>query len=460
LDAFTPYLAAYSDKGKVGLHAADEEDLDPDVYERIDLLVFGPAKSLEVGEQGKRLKDAIAKGDAAGVRAAIKAGADLTVLPESASPPLQYAIGCDAKEPQKWVAAIRALLEGGADASGPAGANPPICELANESFMDLETMIEGMGVLLDAGADPAGLCSDELQLNGSTAVHILAQTRGATPLKFLHARGVDVLGIKDSEGKTPMQACEASLKRMKEFFGKDFDGSAEAKDSIAYLKSLQKGTASDEGYEEAAAEDRKAQQRKRDEAAAAFKNLGDVLKAAGKAMRKPTAKNLASLAVLTQPQEIHVRPGAKLRWANAKARDADEARLKKEGFERIGLFGIEEEEMEGVRMLAMVHPEMHVYAAVSEMGKTRWIDLVRFHKDGTRLTVTNAKTMAEVEYSSKRIRKVRLPGAGVGKLIDAVRGEKVPKAGAKMISASREEFAIQFEAAYREEMAERRGRGG
>src|SRR5688572_22557567 len=184
LDAFTPYLFAYSGGGKVGMTAVDEDQLEPGVFERIDLLVFGSARSLEVGEEGERLKEATKNGDAAAVRAAIKAGADLTVLPDSASPPLQYAIGCDAKDPQKWVSVIRAFLEGGADPSGPPGANPPLCALANQSFVDLQTMIEGLGALLDRGADPAGQCTDELQFPGSTAVHILAQARGPTALKF------------------------------------------------------------------------------------------------------------------------------------------------------------------------------------------------------------------------------------------------------------------------------------
>jgi hypothetical protein len=456
LDAFTPYLGVFSDKGKVGMYAADEEELDEELFERVDLLVFGPAKSLEVGEPGRKLRDAINKGDAAGVRAAVKAGADLTVLPGTELPPLQDAIATNAKDAGRWLGVIRALLEAGADPSGPPGANPPLCALANETFIDLQTLIEGLKALLDHGADVNGQCTDELQFRGSTAVHILAQMRGATPLKFLHSRGVDVLGVKDSDGKTPLQACEASLRRMKKFFGEDFDGGEETRESIEYLKSLQKGTAGDADYEEAAAEDRKAKERKRKEVTDAFKDLGDLLKSAGTALRNPTQKNLASVAVLTQPQEVHLVPASRAKWANAKTRDAEARRLEKEGFERIGLFRIKE--VEGARLLAMLHRESNVYGAVCELGKTLWVDLVRHYKDGSRVTVSNAKTFPAAQFSSKQIRKVRLPDAAVAKMVEAMAKERPPKGGVEPVTAG--EFVERFERAYREEMEERRGRRG
>ena len=105
----------------------------------------------------------------------------------------------------------------------------------------------------------------------------------------------------------------------------------------------------------------------------------------------------------------------------------------------------------------MIHRESNVYGAVCELGKTLWVDLVRHYKDGSRVTVSNAKTYAAAQFSSKRIRKVRLPEASVTKMIQAMQKEKPPRGGVEPVTAER--FAELFERAYREEMEERRARG-
>jgi hypothetical protein len=85
--------------------------------------------------------------------------------------------------------------------------------------------------------------------------------------------------------------------------------------------------------------------------------------------------------------------------------------------------------------------------------------LVRYHRDGTVLTVTNAPTLVAAQVDVPKFPKLRLSGAPVARLLAALHGEPPPKAGVEPIAA--EEFAarvaryVSEETVYRKRAARR-----
>jgi hypothetical protein len=449
LDAYVPMIGAGEAGGKIRLEAFDESgELSRAEFLRVDLLVFGPAEAMDQSKQGERLKKAIHQGDSDEARAAVAAGASLRVLPGLSLTPVEAALDASSRKLDKWIEVIRVLLESGADATGRDVKNPPFCVLANTPFLDEQTLIEGLRLLLNHGADPYAITGRSGLRPGSPLVHELAFFNRQAALKFFLTRGVD-LTTKDAQGRTARQWIELRMKAMTENGISDL---TDEQRTLELLRDIEAGREDGADYAELAAIDRLRHERGWREVRLAFAELGETLKAAGRVMRKPTKSNVARLAALTEPDRIKVIAGGRRVWVSPTARDKAEATLKKEGYKRIALFGVKE--MPALRILAMLHPAEHVYAAVCETGTIRWIDLVRFHKDGSRLTVTNAKTTSEAQFSSRTIRKKRVPGTAVSRLLKAMREVKPPRAGVQAITAG--EFAKRFEAAYCEEMQARR----
>jgi hypothetical protein len=102
-------------------------------------------------------------------------------------------------------------------------------------------------------------------------------------------------------------------------------------------------------------------------------------------------------------------------------------------------------------MLALLHPKANVYAAVCEMADHRWVDLVRYHSDGSSLTVTNAPTAPSARADFETMRKIRKPRSSPARLADLILADKPPK-GIKIEHLTPAGFARRFEKHYATEM--------
>jgi len=452
LGAYVPMLYARGDK-TISLEAWHEDVLEDENVERIDLAVFGPAEALTAGDASERLRDAIAAHDVKRVRQAIADGADLRFLAGRDSSPLDYAIGSIGREKRKQaVEVVRVLLEAGADPNGDAGANPPIFHVLDGISFDAAEVVELIELLLDHGADVNAVGRVGLE-KGQTPLH-QAATLDAMPIaKLLVARGADPKK-RDAQRRTPRQSVEASVKLWREHTDEE-QGEAMARKSakmIAFLADAEAGRAKTDDVRALAEADRKQEHRRRRKAKVAAAELFDMLKTFGELVGKGSKKAAAKLAVAALPDEIHVEKARGARWNSPKHREVAAARLEKLGFRGIGTFVARE--TPDLRLLAMIHPELRAYGVVSEMGKTRWVDLVRYHKDGTVLTVTNSDVPPVAQSNLADKPRLRLPNAKPAEMVEALKKKRPPRAGVEEITA--DEFAARVERFYKEETAARK----
>jgi hypothetical protein len=454
LGAYVPMLYAGGD-GTIGLQAWHEDVLEAGNVERIDLVVFGPAEALTAGDAAERLQKAIAGHDAGAVRKAIAEGADVRFLAGRSAAPLAYAIDVAARD--RWttsVEVVRVLLEAGADANGERSSNPPIFKAMGTISFDAAQSIELIGLLVKHGADVNVEGRTGLE-KGRAPLHVAAGADQMAVVKFLIANGADAKKT-DGQGRTAREAVEASMK----FWAEQIEGeqaeamAAKSRELIAFLKEAEAGTARTDDVQALAEENRKEELRRRRKAKVAFGELGELFKAIGQVMEKGSKKAAAKLAVMAQPDEIHVEKAKNVRWKNAKQRDVVAKQLERLGFRRIGVFTVKE--TPDVRMLAMIDPGRNVYAAVSEMGKVRWLDLVRYHRDGTVLTVTNSVVPPAARANLKEKPRVRMAKGRAKAMVEAMDRRRRPKAGVEEIKA--EDFAGRVERYYAEEMAARKAR--
>jgi hypothetical protein len=125
------------------------------------------------------------------------------------------------------------------------------------------------------------------------------------------------------------------------------------------------------------------------------------------------------------------------------------------GFEAAGTYGIEE--MEGVRLEALVKPEEGVYGAVYEHERAgTWIDLVSLYQDGTSLTYSTAPHGSTLDQRPGH-GKLYMPELDPSALYERMLAER-PRHALARVSTS--EFPAAFEKAYADEMDWRNSRGG
>jgi hypothetical protein len=137
-------------------------------------------------------------------------------------------------------------------------------------------------------------------------------------------------------------------------------------------------------------------------------------------------------------------------WQNQEHRERMTEQLEVEGFSHIGQFrtstGVP------IKVLGFVHEADRLYATVYEAEIGSWCDVVRYHQDGSVLTVTSLTQPAV--YDLPRFPKIRRPGQDVKQLVAIARSEPVPECGLKEVSA--EVFVEDVNRSTAEEQAELR----
>ncbi|HEX4795671.1 MAG TPA: hypothetical protein VH370_17915 [Humisphaera sp.] len=220
LDLYVPELWH---TGHGGIASVEGKPLKNGDIARVDLFVKGDASTFEPTQAAHDLATAIKSGDAAGVRAALAAGADVRYLPDDDTSPLEQAIwlgspyleggryGKVSREQQLDV--MTALLKAGANPNAP-GQNPAIhnvlhwADTANSS--DQLTTVCLLRLLLDHGADPDALGTEMLSA-GQRPLHVLVwKHQPLAVIKLLVSHGADAK-LPNHAGRTPRQHAEARL---------------------------------------------------------------------------------------------------------------------------------------------------------------------------------------------------------------------------------------------------------
>jgi hypothetical protein len=466
-DAYVPWLMGGAEKGKLSFAAMPEDTLDAANVERVVMAVYGPAKKAKPSAEGKQLLEAIKKLDVKGVEAALAVGADQNYLPGENDTALACAVNAALRDPDRGIPVIEALISGGANVNdaGPRG-NYPIWE-ALEGVQGRDKKLPIMLRLIEAGADVNAISRGGSQ-KGSRMLHFVAVCGDVEMAKFLLAHGADVK-LKDERGETPAKNARGVIKSMEKMIDdEDGEHTGPLKVVIELLEQVEKGKLKAKDFSKDPSPvikaERKRNEKLRAEIHAAFEKAGNAistlaeLEAAEKANDKKRMKHAAAKAAnLAQPATIKIKKIADSpsRWDDPNRRDTVVAALKGRGFEPIGEFQVTGQEF--LNMVALLHPEKHVYAAVCEMLNNQWVDLVQYYTNDTQLEVTNVRSAPESWVDVPGRTKIRQPKWGVTKLAEHILKAE-PPSGAKVRKLQPMHFARDFERDYLAEMRFRRKR--
>jgi hypothetical protein len=164
-------------------------------------------------------------------------------------------------------------------------------------------------------------------------------------------------------------------------------------------------------------------------------------------------RTIGRIALAGQPDTLHLDPVSADSWSDFETATDLARPLAQQGFASAGTYRIEE--MPGVIVQLLAHREQRLYAAVYEHPQAgHWIDVVARYEDGTGATFTTAKPSGLDPHPGHLL--VNAPGLAPRALLDRVLFER--PAGA-LLPAAIETAAHDFEEAYREETAWRKGRG-
>jgi hypothetical protein len=423
-------------------------------FARVDVL--RPATKDELPAGDAALREAIEKLDVEKVRAALRSRPDLKRIAGSKRTPVQLAMS-RAKENPKSAAEIVALLaSAGADvnAAGEAKDEVPFLMPFDSMVRQAPWAIPVLTALLDAGAD-VNARGRGIMLDGRTALHAVAPMGDLATIKFLHGRGADARAA-DKKGVTPRQVAQEAIAT----YEKGWPGAEESlpklRAAIAYLERAERGEPADDDWPALAKQAMAEATRARREMKLRFADFGKQMKELGKLVKVATAKGpekaAARLANREQPAEFTVRRSDRAAWDDRAVRDARIAELKAAGFEPVGTFTVKE--YKGAKLYVLIDAARGTYAAIGEAMGQRWVDLVRYHANGTTLTVTNAQVLAAAEANRRGHRKVRDPKADVAKLVRTLDATRKPAGGVARITA--EEFADRLATFLAEESTWRR----
>jgi hypothetical protein len=174
-----------------------------------------------------------------------------------------------------------------------------------------------------------------------------------------------------------------------------------------------------------------------------------------RARLRSALKGLEDLKYGVTPARIHLHRRQELEWKDPAAAAASLDAIRGLGFQEVGPFGIEE--MDFIRMHALVRPDDHAYAVVYEHDKVGvWVDFVTRYEDGTSITYANTAQGGEVDQRPGH-GTVRAPGLDPPALYRRFLAERPQRA---MKTPSADDFQTTFERAYADEMDWRNSRGG
>jgi|GEM_PF-2755536 len=444
-DAFIPYIAAGGYEDVITLSGFDDREFNPEDYLRIDLVGFGNAR-LEPSPADIQFREALESGDLDALRAAAAAGADLTQLAARPGTPLQAVLSARYTDHAQRRALIATLLDLGVDPSDPL-IESPVHTLLEPLMIDEAKTIDLLELILARGANVNALGGALLNL-GQTPLHVVARRGWLAIAKYLVSRGANVHAT-DLKGQTPRQAAATAAEAVAEYFQKESD--VKHKNLITFLIEAEQGGAPLDWKAEAEAATRRETRRKR-EMKLAFGKIKTGFESLGKLQpEEVSAEHLAEAATYVQPDEIHLHVDES-EWASESARAQTAATLEAEGFERINRYQIPE--LPNIRVEAYLHATHSLYAALYDVAGQTVLDLVRYHRDRTKLTVTNNAASAETHIEMPSNRTLRRLGASPIELIRAIHAEAIPAAGPAPVTA--DEFARRFEKDYRREIKARK----
>lgn len=164
-------------------------------------------------------------------------------------------------------------------------------------------------------------------------------------------------------------------------------------------------------------------------------------------------RTLGGIALARQPDQIHLDPVSADSWSDFETVSDLGRPFTQQGFESAGTFRVEE--MPGVIVQLLAHPAQRLYAAIYEHPQAgHWIDVVARYEDGSGATFTTSPPSGLDARPGHLV--VNAPGTAPRALLDRVLFER--PAGA-LLPATAATAARDFEDAYGEETAWRKGRG-
>lgn len=170
---------------------------------------------------------------------------------------------------------------------------------------------------------------------------------------------------------------------------------------------------------------------------------------------KKLAEQFGDLQYSAVPRRVTLVPVDSPEWKDADRAHEEIGALLGLGFEPVGSFTTEE--MDYLRLQALVNPAESLYAVVYEHDKAGiWSDLVARYLDDTSLTLSNAKDGGQMDQRPGH-GNVYDRGAPVDRLYQRMLQER-PDRPLQSVSAA--EFKAEFEKAYADEMDWRNSRGG
>jgi hypothetical protein len=453
LKAYVPLVQALAgDKGMVELFACHEDAIERENVRRIDLVVFGDAKLAIPNPANAQLASAIKEGNVDAVRAAIAAGAELTILKNSTTTPLTYAVGLiRVKEPHR-IDVVRALLEAGADPNevGPKDDPPLFTAVGKADALPVEAL-EVMKLLLDAGADIEGRGTG-LFMGGLTPLHRAVNETSLAAVQLLLSRGADLHSL-DSSGQMAVERIPKIIDSLKQQLGEELAGKQirSYQKILEYLDHVERGGDIGDPQQHIPAEQAAAESKRR-RLQAKGEQFKRTMEEFGKLFQDAKAQTCRQIeeSLLKQPDRISLERHEKADWADVNRVDADTGKLTKVGFTRVGDFSINE--MPGILIRGFVHPEQRVVAAIGQtiQGVTWW-DVVRFHIDGSALTATSAPIIDGMErYQSEKFEKLYCADEPISFLLSEMRAVH-PDTEPVAVEADR--FAERFESYYAEDIA-------
>lgn len=160
-------------------------------------------------------------------------------------------------------------------------------------------------------------------------------------------------------------------------------------------------------------------------------------------------------STIGQDLPVTVEPRTFGRWTHEERRDQAATVLKAAGFVRVGEFAVLERPE--LRMLVLHHGGIRAFATINKFGSRPWLEIIRWHDDGSTLAVLNPNTPHEPFVETARHRKVVQPRWGVNKLIKFMRNEP-PRAGGAVEPVEPKDFKRYFQQYYGELLAAARQR--
>ncbi len=461
LDAYVPFIQAYADDTEmIEVYACHEDVIAPEFIERIDLVVFGTA-SAEPNLASKQLREAIDNADASAVRTALDAGANLDALPGVTLPPLHYAISALKEERPELLEVIATLVDAGADVNqvNQRKGHTPLCAVVDRAQGFQILAFDVMELLINAGAD-VDLAGEIDPYSKLPALHIAVENRTLATVMFLHAHGVDP-NATDFSGRTALECAEqlsVSLRKLDEQLGQAGRKAKPMERIAEYLRGMTQGRVVGDWREQAEL-DRAALHSERRRMQVAGAKFEQAMKEYGEQLDEIDAqtRHIQKDAVFSQPETITLQPEAEpSEWCDVAEREEATSALEELGFEHIGDFAIPE--LSGCSIRAFLHDKQNVYAAIGSAPMTAtWIDLVRFHRDGSTLTVSNSSSADDTEdlFGDPTFQKIFLPDELAETLWDELLEDDEGQEVEELTAA---DFVRRFEEFYAADIAAKRAK--